>query len=142
KYNELFDLRRGFRVHDFSLYSGEDRKSRFFDSFVLTSSGLGGEPFSGGQFNLKKNHVYDLRVNYQQSYFYWNRNDDQPHPTGLHGLLTNHDWSTVRKIGSVNLAAYATSKLRLNFEYNHTGRTGLTNTTRTLDYSGAPSTCA
>ena len=142
KYNELFDMRSGFRVHDFSLYNGEEQNSRFYDSFFLTSSGIGGEPFSGGQFNIKKNHVYDLRVNYQQSYFYWNRNDDQPQPSGLNGLSTNHDWATVRKIGSVNLATYLTKTLRLNFEYQHTGRTGPTDSTRTLDYFGAPSTWA
>jgi hypothetical protein len=142
KYNEFFDLRKGFRVHDFTLYNGEERKTRVFDSFFLTGSGMGGEPFSGGQFTMKKNHVYDLRVNYQQSYFYWDRNDEQAHPTGLHGLLTNHDWTTVRKIGSVNLATYVTENLRLNFEYQHAGRTGPTDTTRTLDYFGAPSTWA
>jgi hypothetical protein len=142
KYNELFDLRSGFRVFDFSLYSAEKTKNRFYDSFFLTSSGMGGEPFSGGQFNLKKNNVYDLRVNYQQSYYYWNRNDLQDHPTGLHGLTTNHDWNTVRKIGSVNLAAYASKNLRFNFEYQQTGREGDTATTRTLDYFGAPSTWA
>ena len=140
KYNELFDLRSGFRVQDFSLYSNEARKSPLYDSFFVTASGIGGEPFSGGQFLLKKNHVYDLRVNYQQSYFYWNRNDDQAQPTGLHGLTTNHDWSTVRKVGSVNFAAYVTPKLRFNFEYQQTGRTGDTATTRTLDYFNAPST--
>lgn len=148
KYNELFDLRKGFRVHDFTLYNSEERRTRLYDSFYLTSSGMGGEPFSGGQFTMKKDHVYDLRVNYQQSYFYWDRNDDQPHPAvdtngvPLNGLLSNHDWSTVRKIGSVNVATYVTRNLRLNFEYQHAGRTGLTDTTRTLDYFGAPSTWA
>jgi hypothetical protein len=140
KYKELFDLRSGFRVQDFSLYSNDERKSPLYDSFFVTASGIGGEPFSGGQFLLKKNQVYDLRVNYQQSYFYWNRNDDQSQPTGLHGLTTNHDWSTVRKVASVNFAAYVTPKLRFNFEFQQTGRTGDTGVTRTLDYFGAPST--
>jgi hypothetical protein len=147
KYKELFDLRSGFRIQDLSLYSGEGQKNRYFDSFFLTSSGMGGEPFSGGQFVIKKNKVYDLRVNYQQSYYYWNRNDLQPQPTGLlssnipvHGLMTNHDWSTVRKIGSVNLATYATTKLRFNFEYQQTSLEGQNATTRVLDYFGAPST--
>jgi len=142
KYNELFDLRRGFRVFDFELYSGETTKNRFYDSFFLTSSGMGGEPFSGGQFGLKKNNVYDLKVNYLQSYYYWNRDDLQAHPTGLHGLTTNHDWNTVRKIGSVTLATYVTRKLRFNFDYSQTGRTGDTAVTRTLDYFGAPATWA
>jgi hypothetical protein len=140
KFDELFSLRSGFRVHDFSLYQDREQPNPFFDSFFISTSGIGGEPFSGGQFKISKKHVYDLRLNYQQSYFYWNRNDDAIHPTGLHGLTTNHDWSTVRKIGSVNLTAYATDRLRFNFEYHHTGRDGQTLTTRTLDYFGAPST--
>ena len=145
KYNELFDLRRGFRVFDLELYSGEPTKSRFYDSFFLTASGMGGEPFSGGQFGLKKNNVYDLKVNFLQSYYYWNRNDLQPLPTGpavTNGLTSNHDWNTVRKIGSVTLATYVTTKLRLNFDYSQTGRTGDTAVTRTLDYFGAPTTWA
>jgi hypothetical protein len=142
KFNELFDLRGGFRVHDFSLYGDGEQAKRFYDSFFLTSSGIGGEPFSGGQFRILKKRVYDLRVNYQQSYFYWNRNDESAHPTGLHGLTTNHNWATVRKIGSVNLTTYATDKLRFNFEYHHSARDGLALTTRTLDYFGASSVWA
>jgi hypothetical protein len=91
KFDEMINLRSGFRIHDFSLYGDQEQESRFFDSFFLTASGLGGEPFSGGQFKISKRQAYDLRVNYQQSYFYWNRNDDTNHPTGLHGLTTNHD---------------------------------------------------
>jgi hypothetical protein len=100
------------------------------------------DPMNGSQFTMQKAHVYDLRANYRQSYYYWDRNDVQPHPTGLHGLTTNHDFATVRKIGSVNLAAYVTPNLRLTMEYQRTGRDGTAFTTRTLDYFGAPSTYA
>src|SRR5262249_20663181 len=73
-----------------------------------------------------------------QSYYYWNRNDDQPNPGGLPGLTINHDWSTVRKFGSMNFTLHATEHLRFLFEYNRNSREGPTFVTRALDYSGSP----
>ena len=52
KFDELFNLRSGFRIHDFSLYQDREQPNQFFDSFFLSTSGIGGEPFSGGQFKV------------------------------------------------------------------------------------------
>jgi len=142
KFTEFFGLRDGFRVHDFTLWGNAPRENRFFDSYSMTSSGIGGEPFAGGQLKVSKDGMYDLRVNYRQSYYYWDRNDIAAHPTGLQGLTTNHDWTTVRRFGSLNLAMYATDNLRFNLEYHRSARDGMTLTTRTLEYFGAPSTWA
>src|SRR5688572_26532689 len=142
KFSELFGLRDGFRLHDFNVYGNAADANPFFDSYSLNATGLGGEPFAGGQFKLAKDRLYDLRLNYRQSYYYWNRDDSAAHPTGLRGLTSNHDWATVRKFGSANLTMYASESLRFSFEYYRTGREGMTLTTRTLDYFGAPSTWA
>jgi hypothetical protein len=142
KYTELFNLRDGFRLHDFNVYGTAASTNPFFDSYFLTASGIGGEPFAGGQLKLAKDRTYDLRVNFRQSYLYWDRNDDALHPAGLHGLTTNHDWATVRKFGSANLTTYASETLRFSFDYHRTSRDGTTVTTRTLEYFGAPSTWA
>jgi len=141
KYQELFDLNSGFRLLDFSLFGRtQGDESRFADSYSLTASGLGGEPFSSAQLAVRKNHLYDLRVNFRQSHYYWNRNDAAVLPNGLSGLTSNHDWATVRKLGSINLLIHATNNLRFIFEYNRNTRDGVTFTTRSPDYFGSSAT--
>src|SRR2546427_8174076 len=126
KFLELFDLQKGFRLADFSLVGqAKEGAVPFADSYSLTMSGLGGDPYPGGQFTLRKNKLYDLRVSYRQSYNYWDRNDDAILPTGLHGLTTNHNWATVRRFGSVNLTLPATNNLRFNFDDTRSGRDGV-----------------
>src|SRR2546425_7478969 len=91
KYLELFNLKKGFRVNEFELFGQAPEKGNdYIDNYSITASGLGGDPFPGGQFSLSKKGLYDLRVNYRQSYYYWNRNDNQPNPGGLAGLSINH----------------------------------------------------
>ena len=138
KFAELFSLRSGFRVHEINVAGTAIDNARFADSFSFAASGIGGDPFQAGQIRMSKVHLYDFRANYRQSYYYWDRNDDQPHPAGVAGLTTNHSLATVRKIGSVNFTAYATNNLRFDFEYYRTDRSGTTMTTRTLEYVGAP----
>jgi len=118
KFQELFDLNSGLRLLDFNLFGkAQDGANRFADDYSFTTSGLGGDPFETAQFTVRKNRLYDLRVNFRQSYYYWNRNDLAALPNGLDGLTSNHNWATVRKLGSVNLLIHATDKLRLSFEY-------------------------
>src|SRR5438876_12335423 len=139
KYLELFNLRQGFRVNEFELFGRAPEKGNdYADNYSITASGLGGDPFPGGQIAVSKKGLYDLTVNYLQSYYYWNRNDDQPNPGGLAGLSINHDWATVRKFGSVNFTLHATENLRFTFEDHRTAREGTTFVTRALDYFGSP----
>src|SRR5580765_3386343 len=141
KFNELFDLNDGFRLLDFSLFGkAQDGANRFADNYSLTTSGLGGDPFATAQFTVRKYHLYDLRVNFRQSHYYWNRNDAAALPTGLHGLTSNHDWATVRKLGSINLLIHATNSLRFTFEHYRNTRDGVSFTTRPRDYLGSSST--
>ena len=141
KYQELFDLNSGFRLLDFSLFGkAQPGESRFADSYSLTLSGLGGDPFANAQLTVRKNNLYDLRVNFSQSYYYWNQNDAAALPSGLDGLTNNHNWATVRKMGSVNLLIHATKNLRFSLEAYRNTRDGMTETTRSLDYFGSSST--
>jgi hypothetical protein len=138
KFLELFDLQKGFRVMDFNLLGrAKEGSNPFADSYSLSVSGLGGDPYAGGQFTLRKDKVYDLRVNYRQTYYYWNRNDNATFPVPLHALTSNHDWATVRRLGSVNLLVHATNNLRFNLEYNRASRGGVNFTTRTMEYFGS-----
>ena len=138
KYRELFDLRKGFRVFEFDLFGRSESGNAVADSYSLDVSGLGGDPYPGGQLVISKKGVYDLRVNFRQHYYYWDRNDAQPQPTGVPGLSINHDWATVRKFGSANLNVNATEDLRFIFEYHRNSREGTTFVTRALEYFGAP----
>jgi hypothetical protein len=140
KFQELFNLNPGFRLFELDLYGHpKEGTNRFADNYSLTMSGLGGDPFPGGQLTVHKDRIYDLRVSYRQSYYDWDRNDNAVQPTGLNGLTTNHDWSTVRKLGTVYLGLNTASNLRFNFEYHRTSLGGPTTTTRVLDYFNASS---
>jgi hypothetical protein len=141
KYQELFDLNSGLRLLDFSLFGKASAGgNRYADNYAVTLSGWGGEPFSSAQFTVSKHRRYDLRANFRQSYYYWNRNDGAALPNGFSGLTSNHNWATVRKLGSVNLLIHATDNLRFSFEYYRNTRDGVTQTTRSLDYFGSTST--
>ena len=125
KFQELFNLREGPRLLDFNLFGkAKDGENRFADNYSLTASGIGGEPFTSAQLTLRKSRLYDLRVNFRQSYYYWDRNDAATLPNGLSGLTSNHDWATVRKLGSVNLLIHATNNLKFSFEYYRNTRDG------------------
>jgi len=140
KFNELFDLRSGPRLLDFSLFgTAQDGKNRFADNYSLTLSGYGGDPFTTTQLTIRKARRYDLRATFRQSHYYWDRNDSAVLPNGLHSLTSNHDWATVRKLGSLNLLVHATNNLRFNFEYYRNTRDGTRFTTRPVDYFGSPS---
>src|SRR5579863_4560355 len=125
QFQEMFDLGKGFRLLDFD-FSGtsENGKNAFADEFSLQLSGLGGDPFPTAQFTISKKKLYDLRVNWRQSYYYWNQNDNVTLPIatlvpalGKTGLTSNHDWATVRKFGSIDLSLHATNNLRFNLNY-------------------------
>ena len=138
KYLELFNLKKGFRLNEFELVGrAPEKENGYADNYSVTASGLGGDPWPGGQVAISKRGLYDLRVNYRQTYYYWNRNDAQPNPGGLAGLSINHDWATTRKLGSMNLTLHATERLRFTVEYNRTSREGMTFVTRALDYFGS-----
>jgi hypothetical protein len=136
---ELFDLKKGPRLTDFNMFGHSEGKNPFADNFSLSLSDLGGDPFPSAQLTLSKTKLYDLRVNWRQAYFYWNQNDNVILPTrGQTGLTNNHDWGTVRKIGSVDLTLHATNNLRFIFQYYRTSFSGPTFTTFSPDFVGSP----
>lgn len=136
---ELYDLQKGPRLSDFQMFGNAQHANPFADDFSLSLSGLGGDPFPTAQLSLSKHNLYDLRVNWSQAYFYWNQNDGVilP-PVGAMALTNNHDWATVRKLGSVDLTLHATNHLRFNFNYYRTSFDGTTFTTFSPDFLGSP----
>lgn len=145
QYLQLFYLKDGFRLFDFSLHGdSEDRSNPFADGYSLTASGLGGDPFSTAEVFLKKTNLYDLRVQWRQSHYYRNQDDNVVLPittvaSGLStGLTDNHDWATTRKLGSVSFTIHATNRLRFDFEFLRTTTNGPLLTTRSLDFFNSP----
>jgi len=145
-FQQLSGLNQGFRLMDFNMF-GESAPgvNPFADTYSISASGLGGEPFETGQLAVSKAHLYDFRVNWRQSYYYWNQNDNLVLPiaavgSGLSkGLTDNHDWGTVRKFGSADFTLHATNNLRFNFNYYRTTDSGPAYTTESLDFFDSPS---
>jgi len=145
-YQQMVGLEQGFRLLDLSVFGEAAQGTNpFADSYSLSVTGLGGEPFETAQFVARKNRLYDFRVNWRQSYYYSNANDNVILPiaavgSGLSkGLTDNHDWGTVRKFGSADLTLHATNNLRFNFDYYHTSDSGPTFTTESPDFFDSPS---
>lgn len=136
---ELYDLQKGPRLSEFSMFGNARGVNPFADDFSLSLSGLGGDPFPAAQLMVSKRNLYDLRVNWSQAYFYWNQNDGVilP-PVGAMALTNDHDWATVRKLGSVDLTLHATNHLRFNFNYYRTSFDGTTFTTFSPAFLGSP----
>ncbi len=145
-YMELMDLRPGPRLTDFNVFGEAAQGTNpFADSYSLSMSGLGGDPFPTAQLSVIKNNVYDFRANWRQSYYNWNQNDNVVLPIASvgsnlsTGLTDNHNWATVRKFGSADLTLHATNRLRFNFDYYRTTNDGPTFTTSSMDFVGSPS---
>lgn len=139
-FEELYNLKSGPRLMDFSIFGHNDGTNPFANNFSLTTSGMGGDPYPSAQFTLSKPKVYDLRVNWRQSYFYWNQNDGVILPTrNTTGLTDNHDWANVRKVGSVDFTVHATDNLRFHFQYYKTSFSGATFTTFSPYFFDQPS---
>lgn len=144
-YRELFDLQRGPRLMDFSLF-GESKEGAnpFVDDYSLILSNLGGDPFPTAQLSVTKHKLFDFRANWRQAYYFWNQNDNvilpihAVAPTLTTGLTDHHNWDTVRKFGSADLTVHATDHLRFNFDYYRTTDNGPTFTTASPDFLGSP----
>jgi hypothetical protein len=150
-YNDLFNLHSGFRLMDVNLMGRAPQGSHLFaDSYSITASGLGGDPYATGQLTLRKDKLYDLTVSYRQSYYNWSQNNNAsqvvslPLPSGFGvgngltpniGLTPNHSWSTVRRIGTVDLNVRATNNLRFSFNYSRNSRNGMTQATRNMFFN-------
>ena len=138
-YRELFNLGNGPRLVDFNLFARAPQgKNLFADTFSISASGLGGDPFPTIQFTARKDQLYDLRVTWRQSDYFWDQSTATS-PSGFNGLTTSHAWDTVRNMGSANFVLHATNDLRVGFEFYHSNRQGMNITTRTPDFFGSPS---
>src|SRR5439155_360501 len=57
---QLFDLQKGFRLQDFNMFGeSEPGVNPFADTYSLSASGLGGDPFPTAQLTLSKTRLND-----------------------------------------------------------------------------------
>jgi hypothetical protein len=138
KYRELYNLRDGWRLTEFTLFSQAPiGNNRFADNFAMTASGLGGDPFQSLQVTARRHGLYDFRASYRRSSFYWDQSDATL-PTGKNGLTNNHSWDTTRNLGNVSFLLHPSSTIHVGFELSHADQSGTTVTTRTPDFFGSP----
>ncbi|MGN6593352.1 MAG: hypothetical protein ACTHJX_10675 [Terriglobales bacterium] len=137
---EFYDLRSGPRMEELQFSGTAPAGSHLFaDSFSFNANGWGGDPFPTAQFTVRKQGVYDFRANWRQTYFYFDRNDAFILPGTTAGLTSNHNFATVRKLGSADLTLYATNGLRLRVEFSHAGRDGDEFAPQSPDFFNSPS---
>jgi hypothetical protein len=138
KYRELYNLRDGWRLTEFTLFSRAPiGNNRFADNFAMTASGLGGDPFQSLQVTARRHGLYDFRASYRRSSFYWDQSDATL-PTGKNGLTNNHSWDTTRNLGNVSFLLHPSSTVHVGFELSHADQSGTTVTTRAPDFFGSP----
>lgn len=139
-FKQMFGLQSGFRLFDLN-FSGNAKKGQnlFADRYYVTMNGFGGDPYLTTHVGVQKNNIYDFQVSFRKSRYYWDFNDQATLPSGLHGLTSNHDWSTIRQLGSVNFSVQPSRNLKFNFEYSKNTRNGINLSTRNLDYFGSSS---
>jgi len=145
QFDQMFNLRPGFRLLDLNMQgNARDNTVPFADRYSISATGIGGDPFPSTQVMVSKNGLYDFRLNWRQSYYYWNQNDNTSlpitavAPTFTSGLTNNHDWATVRKFASADFTLHASRNLQFVFETSHTGNNGTQFTTRSMDFFGSP----
>ena len=113
----------------------------FADDYSLTASGIGGDPLHHRAVHRPQEAASTTCASISaRATTTGTGTIARALPNGLHGLTNNHDWATVRKIGSINLLVHATNNLRFSFEYYRNTRDGVTFTTRSLDYFGSSAT--
>lgn len=139
-FRQLFNLSDGPRLFGVDVHgTAADGSRAFADTFALSASGLGGDPFPTVQLTVRKSRLYDLRVNWRASRFF----DIAPQtPASISGFDTQavtdrHAWNTSRQIGNVAWTMDATNRLHFLFNYDRVTNAGALQTTRALDYVGS-----
>jgi hypothetical protein len=116
-YNELLNLQQGLRLFDFELDAQPTEPNHgWFDYFSLNTLGLGGDPFPVVNLSIRKNGLYELRVNYRAMQYVYELPQTAYTP--------NRGWNDRRRFADVDFGYTPTRKLRFHFFYNRTVRVG------------------
>ncbi len=129
KYDQLFNLQEGFRLFDGQFdIAPKQPNTGWFDRLSVSAQGLGGDPFPILRADLRKSGVYDLRLSYRATQYFY----DLPQTT----LTPNRGWIDRRRFADADLRYTPTRNLRLRFFYNRTERAGSDLATSPFFYLG------
>lgn len=115
RYNEAYNLHSGLILNSFNLYGEKKGGEGFFDEMSMNASGIN-DPFTTGSFRMRAYNSYDFKVDYRSSKYYLNRNDSL-----LSGL---HKFDFTRTSLNASLDVNASDNVKVNVQYNSTGRDG------------------
>ncbi len=119
KYRSDFNYRPGFRMFDSSfLLENKEKKSKFVDSFLVTSSGWNADPSGFTRVRVEKVGLYRFDSNVRQVVYFNNLNNH---------ARNGHTADTRRNFGDFDLTVYPNGdKFRLRFggSFNKTTGTG------------------
>ncbi|MDP4198619.1 MAG: hypothetical protein Q8922_00215 [Bacteroidota bacterium] len=115
RYNESYNLQKGINLNSFNLYGERKGAEGFFDELYVTASGIN-DPFTKGSLRMRAFNSYDLKVDYTSAKYYLNRNDSI-----FSGL---HKFDFTRNFFNASLDVDAAENVKVNVQYNSTGRDG------------------
>lgn len=115
KYRSDFNYRPGFRLFDSSLLlENKEKKSKFIDSLMVTSSGWNADPSGYTRVNVEKVGLYTFDANVRQVVYFNNLNN---HSRNGHTADTRHNF------GDFDLTLYPNAdkfRVRLGGSFNKT----------------------
>ena len=117
KYDQLFNLQDGFRLFggDLELLAN-DPNQHLFDRILITTQGLGGDPYPLMRLSVRKNGVYEIRAGYRTTQYFYDLPETMQTP--------NRGWIDRRRVGDADIRYTPTTGLQLRLFYNRTQRDG------------------
>lgn len=116
KYRSDVNYRNGVRLLASNLtVNSRDGRGRFFDEIVLTTLGLGNDPYQSAALRLQKNRVYRYDLLWRLNEFY---------NPGLTIAAGQHLTDTRRRWQDHDLSLFPQSKLRLRAGYSRNSQSG------------------
>src|SRR5579883_263228 len=115
RFNEAYNLQTGLNLNSFYFYGQKKGTVGFFDELYATASGIN-DPFTTGSLRMRSFNSYDLKIDFRQQKYYLNRNDSI-----LSGL---HKFDFARSTFNASLDVNASDNVKVNLQYNQTGRNG------------------
>ena len=130
QYKSTVNYGNGIRLLGSSLtVNSKDGHGRYFDELVLTTRGLGNDPYESATLRVQKNRLYRYDLLWRSNDYF---NPGFTIAAGLHRLDLNHRWQ------DHDLMLWPQGRLRPQIGYSHSSQTGAALTT-TLGFDTAGS---
>ncbi|HWC00371.1 MAG TPA: hypothetical protein VG672_26870 [Bryobacteraceae bacterium] len=116
KYRSDVNYGNGIRLLGSSLnIHSRDGHGRLFDELVLTTSGLGNDPYQSAILRVQKNHLYEYDMRWRLVDYF---NPGLTVASGLHAM------DTTRRVQDHDLTLFPQSRLQVRFGYSRNDQTG------------------